>query len=386
MRTFLLPAVLLTLSCLSAGARQVTVEQLEQELAASRNVPDAKLAKQICGLELTERVTSTRFARWQAEFSGNHTREALLQVADAAAFFDLPAADVVPDAKPALAAQKQMLSRAVDYVAETIPMLPNFSALRTTMHFEDTPPKQQLEGAGASTSGSAIRSVRSGTFTSVESDYKPLHSTGRSSAMVAYRDGREVEDTSAGKSKKQQLSGLGFTTSGEFGPILTTIFSDAPHGTVAWSHWERGKDAPEAVFYYAVPQESSHYTVVFSADAKAESFHPAYHGEIALDPASGNILRLSVVSQIDAARETGIQVEYGPVDLGGKTYLCPVRSVALSRAPLPALDARNGGAPGPQQIRLNDVTFTGYHLFRGDVQIVKDDAPATGDAGAAPPR
>ena len=59
-----------------------------------------------------------------------------------------------------------------------------------------------------------------------------------------------------------------------------------------------------------------------------------YHGEIAIDPSSGAILRLEVEADVGAfapVARSGIMVAYVPVEIGGKTFICPVRSVSIMR-------------------------------------------------------
>ena len=53
--------------------------------------------------------------------------------------------------------------------------------------------------------------------------------------------------------------------------------------------------------------------------------------------------------------------------LGGKDYICPVKSAAL-------LKSINKDAQRGHQLRtkLNEVTFTGYHVLRGDVRILPE--------------
>lgn len=72
-----------------------------------------------------------------------------------------------------------------------------------------------------------------------------------------------------------------------------------------------------------------------------------------------------------------IIVEYGPVEIGGKTYFCPVRSVSLSRVPSShrfASDSRQN--LGPAVTMLNDVAFGDYHMFRADMQIMTGENQA----------
>ncbi len=77
-------------------------------------------------------------------------------------------------------------------------------------------------------------------------------------------------------------------------------------------------------------------------------------------------------------------VEYGAVQIGGSSFICPVRSVALSRTMLSA-EASTGNAASEW---LNETLFTNYHRFVGTTRIVtgadlptpKSENPADGSS------
>jgi hypothetical protein len=152
---------------------------------------------------------------------------------------------------------------------------------------------------------------------------------------------------------------------------------DASQSKLVWSHWEQGAAGPEAVFRYAVPAEKSHYQVKAGwciEGSVREFLRPqefnGYQGEIAVDPANGTILRLILRAEpkpTDPFVHADIVVEYGPVEIGGKTYICPVRGVAL----LLEVDCNlPGTSPGLLQTSLNDVVFHQYHLFGSHSRVL----------------
>jgi hypothetical protein len=55
----------------AVAARNITVEQLEQVLAAAHGKLDAKVAQQLSGLELTERLSAAKLSRWEADLPGS---------------------------------------------------------------------------------------------------------------------------------------------------------------------------------------------------------------------------------------------------------------------------------------------------------------------------
>ena len=350
------------------AGKPVTVAELEQTLKEVRSRTDGEAAKEISQLALTERLSSAKLAAWLGTFNGEKARSALTEVADASLYLNLPDADIPAGAAPDHDEQRRIISLALDYLSQTIPKLPNFYATRTTIRYEDTKDDPKHPGSAILTG-------------------EPLHRAGSSSVVVLYRNGRETVTPVKGKGRPKYVQEKGLVTRGTFGPILSTVMVDASHGETTFSHWEQGANSKEAVFSFVVPKEVSHYHVALRNPSvpSPDYDHPevsGYHGEVAIDPATGAILRIALQAELDLASpmtRADIMVEYGPVDIGGKTYTCPVRSVSLSQAHAMILMRdifENGTALGPQMTRLNDVVFADYHLFRGDVRIVSGDSPA----------
>jgi hypothetical protein len=393
-------AMLLAVSAWPAmAAKSMTVGQLGQLLDTLRGKSDGKVAQELSDLELTERVSAARLAKWEKDFPGSRSHEALIKLSDLAAFFNPPAGDVDPIPGPDSETQERMLELAGEYVKTTITRLPNFIATRETTHFEDTPSEPVSEVAGERVLGTR-RQAPVITFSSTE--YKSLHSTGSSSVTVTYRDGFEVHDTATGPGKNQNEPATGLTTVGEFGPILSVVMGDAMRGEVQWQRWEQrleeGANDPVAVFRYAVPQEQSNYLVGIPSGGKVDEIYPGYHGEIAIDPATGAILRISAVLELTSPyqmMQTAILVEYAPVTIGEQSYICPVHGVAFSKVPSVHGAAAQAGSANDVKTEVNDVAFTQYHLFRSKARIVTGDSgegdapvgsPAAAPAGATPER
>jgi VWFA-related protein len=349
------------------AAKRVTVAQLEQVLAAARGKPDAEVAQQISDLDLTERLSAEKLSQLKAALPGDMAYQSLLILAGKSAFLDPPASDIPAMPTPDFAEQRRIMGLAVGYVGRTIPQLPNFFATRETKHFEDTPLLQR-----------AIDSVA----------YQPLHFVRSSSETVLYRDGRETID--AGPVKKTAAPDPGLTTWGVFGPILGTVVVDAARSKLSWSHWEKGSTGIVAVFSYAVPRASSHYEVNYcctpkEGEVESVNLEPfrrisGYHGEITINPQDGTIVRLSVeadLSATDPITRAALLVEYGQVEIGGKTYVCPVRSLSISVAQEVRYsnDTQHQALEfvmRPMKTMLNEVAFEQYHMFRADVRVLPE--------------
>jgi hypothetical protein len=354
------------------AAKSLSIEQLEQLLATYQGKPDAHVAQELADVELTERVSPDRLAKWEKNFPGPKTHETLMRLADAAEFLKTPALDLVPIPAPDNDTQEKMLSLASDYVKTTMTRLPNFSATRETTHFEDAPSQEQVMATSAAPAGWRMKPLGLGIG---KTEAKPMHSTGTSSTTVTYRDGDEVHANEGAKGNKMNQPPAGLTTRGEFGPILSVVMGDVTRSQTSWSHWEKSAGDPMAVLRYTVPESQSNYLVGIPNRGKVEETYPGYHGEIAIDPATGSILRLSVIADLTGpyqAWQTAMLVEYAPVAIGDRTYICPVHGAAFSKIPV------GGATPDAQgsvmvQTQLNDVVFTHYHVFGSEARIVADD-------------
>lgn len=68
-----------------------------------------------------------------------------------------------------------------------------------------------------------------------------------------------------------------------------------------------------------------------------------------------------------------LQINYGPVKIGGKIYFCPVRSVSLARGrSIVSLKAWDESflSYGPYSTKMNDMRFSDYHVFRSELHIL----------------
>lgn len=394
MRTAAFCLILLAASLPAFAAHTVTVDQLQQRLAALRGKSDTEAVQAIADVQLAERLSSAREIDLEKALPGEKSRERLRAIADESQFRDPPSNEVPARPAPDIAAQRQIMGLVVAYVSKTIPQLPNFLATRSTTRFADSPQRKA----------------------DYVNRYEPLHPIASASAEVTYQDGREVVD-SGPKSAKTALPDRGLATWGEFGPLLSIVLLDAARSKLAWLRWEQGDSGALAVFNYTVPREGSHYEVdyccVQDSEGRTRTFHEleSYEGEMAVDPATGAIVRLMVKAQIKAGEPVSradMVVEYGPVEIGGKSYICPVRSIALSRAQSlgqeqveMVLQGPHGPAgPGmavpivtgstadvTQQTLLNESAFTGYHVFRTESRVLtaaEGGLPPLGAEPAAP--
>ncbi len=351
------------------GIVPTTVEQLENAVRSARGASDRELAQQLSHMELTERLNSIRLRALESALPGKKSRQALIALADESVFLAPPAAEILPRAAPDPATQQRMISRVDAYVAQAIPRLPNFLAERITVEY-----------------GEASR--KPGTTWKTVTGDPSLYAQNTTKATMRFQDGKEVVEEEAAARKPRRADTL--TTHGVFGPILDTVLVGATrtHGDLSFSRWEMGTHGrPEAVFRYRTTREKklyftvSDYLTIDDSVALSKRYEP-FHGEFAIDPASGAILRLTLEADLEPRLpmdRAGIMVEYGPQVLGGRTYICPTRSVSISRQRV--MMEMHGWSESykvnaPFETLLNDVVFDKYHLFQPTVRMLPGFRPA----------
>ena len=378
--TTLLLVLSLSAAAQAHAAKGVTVEQLRGEVGSFGKKSDAKAAARLYNLQLSERLSANEVSALEAALPGPESRRALVALADQAEFLDPSPAEMPNQPAPSVAQQREIIAKSIDYVKDTLNRLPNLFANRDTIRFEDIPPGLRDES----------------TDTMVP--YQPLHPVSRSMETVLYQDGQELIQKQAAQPNGANPVASGMVTSGEFGPIFPVVYGDLPKGNLRWGHWEQSETGPNSVFRFDVPKAASHYQVEFCC-IKGQRFQEfsAYHGELTIDPAAGTILRMTLIADLEKAAEMAaaeLMVQYGPVELGGKKYFCPVRSISISRAPgqieriaperqrvlsiAQATSPNEAGGDTPLQTMLNETTFDNYHLFRADAQIL-----SAGNSGGA---
>jgi hypothetical protein len=353
---------------------KVSAADLQRKLLASGQPrSDAGWAQELSRFELTDRISSLRLAQWSASLPGEQSREALLLLADKSAFLNPPVDEIPAVPVPDAARTREMLVKLVNYVNTTLRQLPNLIASRETTGFEDRPAEDVLESTGT-----------------VSYSYLPLHVVGRSTASVTFRDRKEVVEPGKSSSHGQRIGGL--ASSGEFGPILATVLSDAVTGRITWARWEQGAKLTLAVFHFQVPDGKSHYHVAFCCELSGydSSGQPQvnpfderapYHGEIAFDPADGTIHRMTLQTELPAhelVASAGITVEYAPTEIAGKSYMCPTRSVSILEAYVyhPRGMFSRADYRGPTKTFLNDVVFGHYRRFGSEARILTGENSA----------
>ncbi|MGA9668155.1 MAG: hypothetical protein WBQ94_03050 [Terracidiphilus sp.] len=398
MWTLILLGLFTVMSASAGAAERVTVDQLEQRLFALMAAPraaafspgevigetnlldemnqdlgkfglDSDQAAQLRALELTERLTGNTLALWTAKYKpGPQIRHALELVADRSALLDPPAGELPSPSPPDADSQRKMIEAGRIYVTRVLSHLPNFFATRTTERFDDGP---------ITANGVILASVPG------------LRLVGRISREITFRDGSEVIDPMEHERAMPGVPDAGLTTSGEFGPEAAMALVDLAEGSYTFHHWEQTLAGLAAVYRYSVPRQSSHYQVNYSCQVSV-TFHdtPGYHGSLAIDPASGAILRFTL--EVDSKKGDPIShiasaIEYGKVVIGDRRYICPLRSLAFM---VQEANACVHNAPKERLLQpvtmLNRTTFTDFHRLGSSTRIISEPTATPDPAPTIP--
>ncbi len=411
----LLLTLILAASAIPAfAARKMSIEQLQQAVAAAQTAHrgDDALAQQLGEAKLTARLDSATLQSLLAQSPGPHSTRALRALYDDSAFLDPPPSEIPDKPAPTVAAQKAMLGQTVNYVARTLPKLPDFMATRVSEHYNDSPRPGQTEGPAV---------------------VDGLYLAGIFHTPIAFHDGQESDDPnlllkasdSAKKNAKPKSAAderaprNGMSSWGEFGPVLGIVLIDAAKGKLSWARWEMDNGKPVAVYQFSVDRSVSHYNVRYCCVTSSEVINghyasigsrgtrenasagivqtapttpisaiSAYHGHLSINPETGVILRITIEADLqpeDPIQRAAMMVEYGPVTIGESTYYCPIRSVALSTAQQVFQPTPSAAIQTVLRRYLNDVQFTGYHRFGSESTLITELGPDSAHGSEAQP-
>jgi hypothetical protein len=358
----------------ASGAATNAETDLLKDLAADTDLlresgEDSELAQQLYGVELTERLTAQTFDRMLAKYQpGLDTQRALTFLRDRSEFLDPPQTEWPVLAAPDAESQKHTVELARGYVFQTLLRLPNFFATRTTTRFSnDSQAWDALELP----------------------NQEGQHLIGTSVLEITFREGKEFVAPTETAGMKRMPADAGFASQGEFGTeaaIVLVDLADRTNGTIGFHHWEATPAGPAAVFRYAVAAAGSHYQVSYGCGGNT-AFHafPGYRGSITISAATGAILRMTLEADskpADPISNVTSVIEYGPVTLGERVFICPLESIASMTVKADACGRRgNAHRLAQPEILLNRTTFSSYHRLGSTATIIPagKDGPGARD-------
>lgn len=154
----------------------------------------------------------------------------------------------------------------------------------------------------------------------------------------------------------------GPTSKGEFGTLLLYLFHPKMEASFRWKGWATIQKRRMAVFEYKVDKAHTQFHISYGGlTAGPNHILAAYYGEVAVDPVSGEIFRVTQHAELPAGfpiRESSSSVEYTFAEVAGHKYLLPMR-------------AEISMAAGRYKSR-NEVDFKDYRKFQTETTITFD--------------
>lgn len=158
---------------------------------------------------------------------------------------------------------------------------------------------------------------------------------------------------------KDHMQFAGATSAGEFGSMLEEVFDPASHTTFTWSHTASMHGKRAWVYDFVVPRESG--TEVIARDTDKEAL-VSISGQVFIDPETKDVLQIT--SKLDLPPNFPIKlaqrtIEFGPREIGGKSYSLPTRSLVHMEEGSESYD--------------NRIEFKNYHRFASESTIHFDN-------------
>jgi hypothetical protein len=370
---WILAGILVLLLAVSPAwaAKKITIAQLKDMLTSlqQQKKTDAEVAAALKQVELSEQLTRAMMNDMAALVPGPYSTEQVYVLEAKSAILPPPAADLPSTPAPDAAAQKALLDKAVDYSEKTYAQLPHITATKTTVRFQDN-----MEATAASSG------MHSGATDSASSDPNLVNAN----QFVKYINSTEntvditngVEQNPLAKDKTEWGKNKMIALIGN-GPALGSVIQEAEGaGKINFLRWEAVNGKPAAVFAFSVDKKKTHYAVnyccfpdvdqtgMMSYSARSAGSGPQahgnmqtttnwtpykatvpYHGEIFVDPDSGIVVRLVTQAEFkgtDVVHQEDQRIDYGPVPVGGKTLVLPIKTV-ISTEVVPNGDSQAAG-------------------------------------------
>jgi hypothetical protein len=349
------------------AAKKLTVQQLNDLLVSFQNSKktDVEAATELKQVELTEELTRATMNKIVTLAPGKFSVEQIYVLEARSATLPPPPSDLPTSPAPDAAAQKAILDKAADYTAKIYAQLPSLTAIKTTLRFQDNmkaiDPCSGLVGC----SGGAVDASKFAHQASF------IHYINSVETPVTSEHGIEklppVKD-------KTPWGANGMIDLEEPDPSLSVILNEAQAaGNLQWLRWEQISGRQTAVYAFKLPIANAPFAVSVccfpkSIDTGRANFYNALdasiiagseasgsggggavgnfqtitnydqrfkakvpvHGEVFVDPATGIVLRLITQAEFkatDNVQQEDTRIDYGPVKIGAKLLLLPVRTV-----------------------------------------------------------
>ena len=325
-----------------AQLRQFIKSSVEQKLR-DKDVA-AYLKRQVVGFAITDGLVE-EFVGWGI---GPRTLKALEAMQEATARLPAPSAEQLPPRKraprqpppPTEEEQQRIIEEARSRAQSYTEDLPNYVCLQVTRRYFDP--------------------------TGLEMDWLRHDEI---KTRVSYVDGSEDYETLTvdDRATTKGFSDLGGTTStGEFGTILDSLFDVRTAADFRWARHSLLRGKPVYVFHLEVPQARSSWSLTSEGSGTGtgpRTIRAGYTGLVYVGKEAGSVLRIVMEAQgVPASfpmQEARSRLDYDYIDLGGESFLLPLKAQAFVRA--------------GSFLTRNDLEFRLYRKFTAEATITFEE-------------
>jgi hypothetical protein len=354
------------------AAKTITVQQLQQMLVALQQdkKSDADVAAALKQVVLTEELTRTAMNSLVQYVPGPYSTEQIYVLEARSAVLAPPASDIPSTPAPDAATQKAILDKAMDYASKSYAQLPELTATKTTLRFQDN-----VEAVAASSGMHSGATASGQTDPNLVNAAQFVHYINSAVVPVTLQNGAERNPLANDKTK---WGANGYIALLGQSPVLSSVLQDANASErINWVRWELVNGKAAAVFSFSVDKKKTHYAVNyccfpsteqagmisysgpsqgnmtptakgnFQTSTSYDKYYKAtipYHGEVFVDPDSGIVVRLVLQGEFkssDVVHQEDQRIDYGPVQVGGKTLVVPIKSIVNTEV-VPNGDAGTG--------------------------------------------
>ena len=236
--------VVLMMASPAWAAKKVTVQQLKDLLVSLQQAKkiDLEVATALKQIELAEELTVpmknnlANLLPLVNDSAGLLSTEQIYVLEARSALLAPPASDLPSTPAPDAAAQKALLDKTFDYAAKTYAQLPQLTATKTTIRFQDN---MEVVKASSGMQGGAVYG-NDPNFVLANQFYHYINSIEK---PVAFVNGAEKADAEKDKTRWGQNGQIALFGQG---PVLSNVLLEAQAaGKISWLRWEtvNGKTA-----------------------------------------------------------------------------------------------------------------------------------------------
>jgi hypothetical protein len=330
------PPVCFAAAAQSPSSVRAVVETVREGLRL--NQKDNQIAKSLRKFKLAERLDDRTLETLESEGAGPGTLAELLRLRDASAHMPVPQAPAIetPPA-PWAGEQERVWEAAREKSLSYTESLPDFICTESVKRYKDPEGREQWQLADTL--------VLKLTYFERKEGYQ-LISVNRRPTHLTY----------------EQAGGA--ITEGEFGSMLGSIFAESSRTVYRWDHWTTLRQRPTHVYRFRIAVENSAYQLSVGAnDGFFQHAAMGQHGYVYVDRETNAVVRIAAEAESlprdFPVKRAGSLLDYGFTDVGGHSYLLPLRSVTR-------LDTL------PLQHR-NEVQFLDYRKFSSDATVTFGD-------------